>query len=90
MVTRSAVAPRVIIYIYRDIVPSSSMIVTVAKSGSTVTRSPSLARSAGASVKLAVNVSVPSGIVSFTIDTLKESWRTLLLNGPRRKSVRAP
>ena len=53
--------------------PSLSWIVTVAKSGDTVTRFPSLAWSAGSSVKLTLNISSSSVILSFTMDTLKES-----------------
>ena len=62
----------------------------MATSGDTVARLPSLARSAGSSVKLTLNVSASSGMLSFTMDTVKESRRTLLLNGPRGKLVRLP
>ena len=72
------------------ILPSLSWIVTVALLGDTLTRLPSLAWSVESMVKLALNISVSSGVLSFTMDTLKESWCTLLLNWPRRNLVRAP
>ena len=72
------------------ILPSLSWIVTVALLGDTLTRLPSLAWSVESMVKLALNISVSSGVLSFTMDTLNESWRTLLLNGPRWTLVRAP
>ena len=53
--------------------PSLSWIVTVATLGDTVTRFSSLAWSAGSRIKLVLNISVSSGILSFTTDTLKES-----------------
>ena len=40
--------------------------------GNILTRLPSLAWSAGSRVKLALNISASSGILSFTMDTLKE------------------
>ena len=68
--------------------PSLSRIVTVATSGDTVTISTSSAWSAESRVKLAQNILASSGVLSFTMDTLKESSRTLSLNGPRGKLVR--
>ena len=64
----------------------------MATPGKTVThvRLPSLSWSAGSRVKLTLNISVSSVMMSFTMDTVKESSRTLLLNGPRGKLVRAP
>ena len=53
-------------------VPSLSWIVTVDTSGVTVMRLPSLAWSAGSRIKLALTISSFSGIMSFTMDALKE------------------